>query len=93
MQAMGNRISQVELFSLAKQKGLEQSGKFLGIPWSKIIRDMLQTLPNSPLPFLPHSNKKEMKGGLGDLYWEIIHALPLELLNTKAYMFFKVSAL
>ena len=93
MQAMGNRISQVELFSLAKQKGLEQSGKFLGIPWSKIIRDMLQTLPNSPLPFLPHSYKKEMKGVLGDLYWEIIHALPLELLNTKAYMFFKVSAL
>ena len=93
MQAMVNRISQVELFSLAKQKGLEQSGKFLGIPWSKIIRDMLQTLPNSPLPFLPHSYKKEMKGVLGDLYWEIIHALPLELLNTKAYMFFKVSAL
>jgi len=54
---------------------------------------MLQTLPNSPLPFLPHSYKKEMKGVLGDLYWEIIHALPLELLNTKAYMFFKVSAL
>ena len=67
MQAMGNRISQVELFSLAKQKGLEQSGKFLGIPWSKIIRDMLQTLPNSPLPFLHHSNKKEMKLALGDL--------------------------
>ena len=67
MQATVNRISQVGLFSIAKLKGLEQLGKFMGITWSKIIRDMLQTLPNSPLPFLPHSNKKEMKGALGDL--------------------------